>query len=320
MNKLISVIVPVYNVEKYLDRCVESIVNQTYKNLEIILIDDGATDNSPEMCDEWKKKDNRIKVIHKKNGGLSDARNCGIDTATGDYFAFVDSDDYIDEKMYECLINMIEADSSDISMCSFRKVDEKGCDLSIENTVLNETIDKKLFFERLTTDECGFYVVAWNKLYKSSLFDDLRYDVGKLYEDSFIIHKIIGKCNLISITNKQFCNYLQNTQGITHRKVDVRNLDKFEFSYNRYLFFVEHGYDYLLHDLRQSVVNKYLRIFPELTISGLTEYKRYREIKKMINKIMKGSKREFPIYNKLSIVPPILLKPLLSLKDLVFGK
>ena len=116
-NPLISVIVPVYNVEKYLDRCVESIVNQTYTNLEIILVDDGSPDNCPAMCDAWAEKDNRIKVIHKENGGVSSARNTGINAASGDYIAFVDSDDYIDCLMYEKMMNTIQINNSDVVIC-----------------------------------------------------------------------------------------------------------------------------------------------------------------------------------------------------------
>ena len=118
MEKLISVIVPVYNVEEYVEKCVLSIINQTYKNLEIILVDDGSTDNSGKICDEIAIKDNRIKVIHKKNGGLSDARNVGIDIAKGDYLGFVDSDDYIDPDMYSILLNNMNLTFSDISTLS----------------------------------------------------------------------------------------------------------------------------------------------------------------------------------------------------------
>lgn len=113
-SELISIIVPVYKVEKYLDKCVESIVEQTYKNLEIILVDDGSPDNCPAMCDEWAKKDSRIKVIHKKNGGLSSARNAGLDGCTGDYIYFLDSDDYIADNCIEMLFNAIVSDGSDM--------------------------------------------------------------------------------------------------------------------------------------------------------------------------------------------------------------
>ena len=125
-DELITVIVPVYKVEKYLDRCVQSIVDQTYTNLEIILVDDGSPDNCPKMCDEWAKKDKRIKVIHKQNGGLSDARNAGLEKAKGKYVGFVDSDDYISPIMYEKLYKCIIDNQADMAMCGFSTVDEKG--------------------------------------------------------------------------------------------------------------------------------------------------------------------------------------------------
>ena len=126
MNPLISVIVPVYKAEKYLDKCVQSIVNQTYKNLEIILVDDGSPDNCPEMCDEWAKKDSRIKVIHKENGGVSSARNAGLDNSFGDYIGFVDSDDFIENDFYECLYDNLVENGADISFCTFKTLDEKN--------------------------------------------------------------------------------------------------------------------------------------------------------------------------------------------------
>ena len=121
MQPLISVIVPIYNVEKYLDRCVGSIINQTYKNLEIILVDDGSPDNCPQMCDDYAKKDSRIKVVHKENGGLSDARNAGMKVATGEYVSFIDSDDYISLDFYETLLETIVDNDSDIVECSVVK-------------------------------------------------------------------------------------------------------------------------------------------------------------------------------------------------------
>ena len=135
MSKKISIIVPIYNVEQYLDKCVESLVNQTYKNLEIILVDDGTKDKSGEMADLWSIKDDRIKVIHKKNGGLSDARNAGIKIATGEYITFMDSDDYINYRMYEILMNNLEKYNADISVCAVKKVYKE--DVVNEKQVVN---------------------------------------------------------------------------------------------------------------------------------------------------------------------------------------
>ena len=165
---LISVIVPVYNVEKYLDKCIQSIVDQTYTNLEIILVDDGSPDNSGAICDEWAEKDNRIKVIHKANGGLSDARNAGLDIATGEYIAFVDSDDYIELDFYDKLYNVIKATNCDISICNLRKVYEN-------NNVSVNNCDTFEITEYSTTEAMSALIddkirqVVWNKLYKADI-------------------------------------------------------------------------------------------------------------------------------------------------------
>ena len=133
---LISVIVPIYHVEQYLTRCVESLVNQTYSNFEIILVDDGSPDNCPKMCDDWAKKNSRIKVIHKENGGLSDARNAGMQIANGDVISFIDSDDWIDPKFFEVMLNVMQDDESDIVSCGVKWVDEDGVLLRLVSSLV----------------------------------------------------------------------------------------------------------------------------------------------------------------------------------------
>ena len=177
MAKKISVIVPVYKVEPYLSRCLDSIINQTYRNLEIILVDDGSPDRCGEICDEYARQDSRIRVIHKANGGLSDARNHGIDVAIGDYIAFVDSDDYIATDMYEKMLARLELDNSDMVVCNYYRFDEGSAPPKDGYIQLPDRV--------LTQDEAfdfylqigGDYVSAWNKLYKRTIFDDLRYPV-----------------------------------------------------------------------------------------------------------------------------------------------
>ena len=169
MDKLISIIVPIYKTEKYLDRCLESIVNQTYKNLEIILIDDDSPDNCPQMCDEWAQKDMRIKVLHKSNDGLANARNSGIDIATGDYVIFADSDDYLEADMVEFLLNLSVKYDADVSRCGFYFNYEENGEEKTESSDTNI----KLFdySERIIELTTSGYMggVVWNKLYKSSV-------------------------------------------------------------------------------------------------------------------------------------------------------
>ena len=215
-SNLISVIVPVYNVEKYLDQCVESIVNQTYKNLEIILVDDGSPDNCPAICDEWAKKDERIVVIHKDNGGLSSARNAGLDIAHGEYIGFVDSDDYIDSDMYEQLLNAI-IDDADLSCCGRRIVDEDGGVIGTayvhERKIYYDKDIVKALFYGIDFDEA-----MWDKLYKKSFFNDLRFPIGEVNEDIVLMVKKFSALNTVVHIGTAKYYYRNNTQGITKSK------------------------------------------------------------------------------------------------------
>lgn len=181
----ISVIVPVYQVEKYISECIESVLAQTFTDFELILVDDGSTDNSGKICDLYAKKDNRIKVIHKENGGLSDARNKGLENASGKYFMFVDSDDYIAPNMAECLYKNISESRADIAVCNYRYVfEDSKKDFSTENKA--EILDgKEIFYNRKNERNYGFWTVAWNKLYKAEALENIRFRFGKYHEDEF---------------------------------------------------------------------------------------------------------------------------------------
>jgi glycosyltransferase involved in cell wall biosynthesis len=224
-NDLISVIVPVYNVEKYLSKCIDSILNQTIKNLEIILVDDGSLDNSGKICDDFSKTDNRIIVIHKENGGLSSARNAGLEIAKGNYIGFVDSDDWLDENMYELLLDLLKATNSDISCCKFfRTADEKEKAPCVDNEIIksfNNIDGLGNFYTDLYTQT----VVAWNKLYKRELFDNVTYPVGKIHEDEGTTYKLFYKANKITYTNRPLYYYRVTPNSITTRKFNKKRLD-----------------------------------------------------------------------------------------------
>lgn len=232
MNPLISVIVPVYNVEKYLARCVDSIVNQTYKNLEIILVDDGSTDLCPQMCDDYAEKDSRIKVVHKKNGGLSDARNAGMAVATGEYISFIDSDDYVSDDFFECLLDVMNKENSDIAECSVVKLyednrfDEFSDDLSVKTYDTHDAMSALIA-------ENPFYQHVWNKLYKTELVKDIPYAVGKLNEDEFWTYQVFGRANKVSKLNKTMYYYFQRNSSIMGVGYNIRRLDALEGKANR---------------------------------------------------------------------------------------
>lgn len=213
LNDKISVIVPVYNVENYLDECVTSIVNQTYEILEIILVDDGSTDSSGRKCDEWGLKDNRIVVIHKQNGGLSDARNRGLEIATGEYVAFVDSDDFIDIKMYETMLETMKHTNADLVSCgryiyNGRVIGEKHFSTEVVSYSPEEALSEML--QGGIIEEA-----AWDKLFRRSLLKDIRFPVGEINEDIVVMPTIFSSCKVITHCGKSFYYYRRNTSGIT---------------------------------------------------------------------------------------------------------
>lgn len=240
MKPLISVIIPVYQVEPYLKHCIESVINQTYRNLEIILVDDGSTDGSGEICNRYADKDERIKVIHQENRGLSEARNSGIDIAGGEYLSFVDSDDWLDERFIEAMYEISVEAECDIVQCNFQNVidncsekDKREGDYTIysprEFSIATYT---------LLSWKCN---VAWNKLYKASLFDGIRYPAGKLHEDEFTTYKLIWRANNIAVTNTKLYFYRQRSDSITGKAYSLERLDAGEALREREAFYQGKG-------------------------------------------------------------------------------
>lgn len=232
MNPLISVIIPIYNVEKYLARCVDSIVNQTYKNLEIILVDDGSPDLCPQMCDDYAEKDSRIKVVHKKNGGLSDARNAGMAVATGEYISFIDSDDYVSDDFIECLLDVMNKENSDIAECSVVKFYEDNRFDEISDDLSVKTYDTQDAMSALIAEN-PLHQHVWNKLYKTELVKDIPYAVGKLNEDEFWTYRVFGRANKVARLNKTMYYYFQRSSSIMGVGYNIRRLDALEGKANR---------------------------------------------------------------------------------------
>lgn len=223
MNELISVVIPVYNVETYLDACVRSVMKQTYSNIEIILVDDGATDNSGEMCDFYAKEDSRVKVIHKDNGGLSDARNCGIEVTKGEFITFVDSDDIVSCKYIETLYSLIKNNNADISICNCVHCFE-DTDIQFSMSTYLEVLDSDSAINNLLYQK-KFLVSAWSKMYRRRFFEDVIFPVGMLYEDSAIMYKIFEKAKTIVYSNAKIYAYFHRNGSITTQKFDARNFD-----------------------------------------------------------------------------------------------
>ena len=219
----VSVIVPVYQVEQYLRQCLDSILNQTFKDIEVILIDDGSKDNSGKICDEYALNDNRVKVIHQKNMGLSDARNSGMNLMSGKYFMFVDSDDYVSELMIEKLyIRAVETDA-DVVCCNFEYFWENNEKESFSTKEKTEELNSsEIFNHRKNEKNYGFWTVAWNKLHKSSSMNSFRFRSGKIHEDEFWANDIYQKDLKVVTIEDSLYYYRQRHNSI----VNIKNIKK----------------------------------------------------------------------------------------------
>ena len=221
---LISVIVPIYKVEAYLNKCVQSIVDQTYADLEIILVDDGSPDTCPQMCDDWAAKDSRVKVVHKENGGLSDARNAGLSVATGEYISFIDSDDWIEPDFLQTLFDTMEQTGADIADCATRLVDEDGKELSVRGVNEDETLDTVPALVRLVKED-RVYQTVWNKLYRRTVIGDIRFEKGKYNEDDYFTYQVFDRAEKITVVARPMYNYLQRGGSIMGVGYNPRRLE-----------------------------------------------------------------------------------------------
>lgn len=245
---LISVIVPIYGVEKYLNKCVESLVAQTYEKLEIILVDDGSPDACGAICDEWKKKDTRIKVVHKENGGLSDARNAGLAVATGKYVSFIDSDDYVELTFIEKLYTALTGVGADVAECATRYVDEDGTQLKLRESQ-DGAFDTVTALQMLIQEQ-GLYQTVWNKLYRKEVIEGILFAKGKYNEDEFWTYKIFDRAKKIVSIAEPLYNYLQRGSSIIGVGYNIRRLDGLEALFERMQYLAK--YTQLCNLLRQS--------------------------------------------------------------------
>lgn len=243
-NPLISVIIPIYNVECYLKTCIDSIVNQTYSNLEIILVDDGSPDKCPEICDEYAKKDNRVKVIHQENGGLAHARNVGIANSNGEYLTFVDSDDYVSNDYVGSLYKGLIESNADISIASLMVFKESNpFSATLERAPFVEVTKNDCFKEyaSIKAEKSMPFITAWNKLYKKELFDGIKYPKGKLYEDAFTTYKLIEKARKIVYSTTKLYYYRLNPQSILGQSFKEKHLEMVDAFRNGMNYFSQKG-------------------------------------------------------------------------------
>lgn len=237
-QSLISVIIPIFNVAEYLPRCIKSVLEQTYSNLEIILVDDGSTDAGSVICDQYAALDSRIRVIHKENGGLSDARNAGLDICRGEYITFVDSDDIIHKQYIERLFGNIG--DCDMIYCNYADFEHDGqiYSLAKEGNAVVKTFSQDEFYRQLLNPAETLPVVSWNKLYRKELWNALRFQKGMIHEDEFAIHHLASQCRKIGYLDEVLYFYRVRPNSITSDKKSERSLlHKIAAYYDRYVFF-----------------------------------------------------------------------------------
>ena len=307
---LVSIIVPVYNVEKYLERCLDSLVNQTLKDIEIILVDDGSTDSSGRICDEYAKKDKRIKVIHKENGGQCSARNIGLDIAEGQYIGFVDSDDFIKLDMYKILYLVMKEYRADIAKCNFEDVINgermkyKQSDLiTVYDTegALNNFINEPYKFNK------HFKAIMWDGLYKRQLFEEIRFPEGFIYEEGFVLPKLFLKSKKLIHIDKNLYYYAQNKNGTMSQGLNEKGLKSID-DWKDIHYLLYDKYPKLNKDTAIRWINKYLNLYENLNhrydIDNENYYKNYikHELKVNMNyfkeiNIDKKTIRKVKIFN-----------------------
>lgn len=287
---LVSIIVPVYNVESYLIKCINSILNQTYKNLEIILVNDGSTDSSGEICEQYSKIDNRIKVIHKENGGLSDARNFGIKTAKGKYILFVDSDDYIEENAVEKLLEVSEKKNLDVVCGNSIKISDYnkrtmfgGVNENIVKTGLDYLVE--------CINNKRFSAPVWLRMYRADLIknNNLYFKKGLLHEDENWTPKVLLKANRVAYINFSFYNYIIRKNSITQKKDKTKNIKDIIYTCNE----LEKIYNSLnISEKHKNILKDYLaRLYMNTCTYGEFDINFY---KKLVNK-------KFPLVNSYNL-------------------
>ncbi|MCL2425488.1 MAG: glycosyltransferase [Oscillospiraceae bacterium] len=290
MSDLISIIMPVQNMEKYLARSIDSVLAQTYKNFEIVLINYGSADSSKAICDEYVASDSRIKLVDKDDKGLSDARNAGVAHASGEYITFVDSDDYIHELFLEKMYTRIKSDNSDICMCTYHFVDEGEEDYSAmkstpdtydyhieglsEGLHTSDTVMKHISNTRMT--------VLWNKLYRRELFDGVSFPVGLLHEDEFVIHRIFAAADDVSVISDRLYFYLQRSSSIMGRSYSVRRLELLDAYADRVDFYIDNEKFDLLKCTCLGYIRRYAEAHVLLTKSKVNIHRLNESKKKFI--------------------------------------
>lgn len=295
---MISIIVPIYNVEQYLKRCVDSLINQTYRNLEIILVDDGSPDRCGEICDEYAKKDSRVKAIHKPNGGLSDARNKGLDVATGDYVMFVDSDDWLESNTCEIISRMAFEYHADVVVFGMNLVYDNGNVVRRGKGIVSHTPSQEQCILSLIyrVPESGLFNNVCNKMFRRELFDNIEFPLGRLAEDRGVILKLMHKAKSVYVCENCFYNYYKRSGSISISDYSPRLVnDRFYFDIERLDFIRKNYPKFGKYQIAQMLGDIYICNQKLRKIEGYTELK--NSLIQFSNQY-KGQEKHYSKYNK----------------------
>lgn len=297
--QLISIIVPVYNVEKYLHQCIDSILSQTFEEFELLLIDDGSTDNSGKICDEYEEKDSRIKVIHQHNQGQAKARNVGIDAAGGEWLAFVDSDDYIASDMMSVLLETAVAHHADMVMCNFSRFkdsDENAVEEKLPTPFLSEVTEQHKFLHFVGNSELSVYhITPCCKIYHKTVFEGIRYPEGRIYEDSAIAPALLDNAKKIVCLKDSLYFYRTNPQSTTQRRFSIKNFDYLLLYKDRIDYFLENGKTEYALKVSEDFFYFYINNYFKIDCSD-------KAIRKKLHKFRRLAWKVFPIYAKVKSV------------------
>lgn len=283
MKPKISIIVPVYNVERYLTKCINSILSQSFKDFELILVNDGSTDNSLSICEKYTDIDKRIKLVSQINKGLSAARNTGLRYANGNYICFIDSDDFVEKDYLRLLWNNIEKYNSDISICEYYLTDAKGKKYAVAK--FNEPHDISFLSGRKTfsyfyKDNYVANVVAWNKIYKKHLFDNIKYDEGRYFEDELIALPLFYKAKKVSFIRIPLYNYVQRQGSIMRSPVTFKKIQDKTLMYRERMAFFKKNKDEVMYKLAVQQYKNWLIDMNILRIKGINNSKLQQEYRK----------------------------------------
>lgn len=305
MAERISVVIAAYNVGKYIGKCLDSILTQTYPAFEIIVVDDGSSDNTGEICDQYAADNPQIKVIHQKNQGVSAARNAALEQTHGEYISVVDSDDYLKPNMYEKLIQGIKKYDADLIICNYDKVSEDGKTITaMKKYAGDECVSFREALYWLDREHYWTYVNPWNKLYKRELFNDIKYPVGKKFEDNYVIHRLIMKCNKVASISDSLYYYRANPNSIMRTlKYKLDRIDDFDAAYDRYCIYSERGYTDLFRGTIERVkfplkyINKY-------DVKTEEDKKRIDNMVRCFKQMVKSAGKDAGLLNKIIAFSP----------------